>query len=143
MTSGRSVSSQSLSVSSSIMEIIRLAPVVAPAASNPAPDDVLEYSIDMQQREEPDKDTSDDHIPEEDSQGSTDTSNPEADHYKPDTDKKEYQQKEQEPRRSHRVRRSPSEWRNTTALLAETPESKLSFSAATKWENANNWIPAI
>lgn len=46
-------------------------------------------------------------------------------------------------RRPTRHRQPPTEWWNASALLASSPEEKLTFSAATKGENSSKWVPAI
>lgn len=48
-----------------------------------------------------------------------------------------------QPRRSNRVRQAPGEWWNASALFVSSPESKLTYSSATKGENSSSWIPAI
>lgn len=50
---------------------------------------------------------------------------------------------EENVRRSSRVRKPPSEWWCASALLAASPEDKLTYSTATKGESASRWTPAI
>eukprot|EP00171_Calliarthron_tuberculosum_P000193 IDg193t1 len=47
------------------------------------------------------------------------------------------------PRRSTRTKRKPTEWTKTSALLTNTPESILSYTAATTGEDSDKWLPAI
>eukprot|EP00171_Calliarthron_tuberculosum_P019992 IDg19992t1 len=47
------------------------------------------------------------------------------------------------PRISTRTRKKPGEWWKASSLLTTTPESTLSYTAATEGENSKKWLPAI